>query len=188
MLPPASAPGGGGSWGGLSMLTHATFLSPWYWVFGVLFWGLVCNYTFGVPNELFVRARKGGEDAALFERFARRNLALFAGAIRRRMVWAGAAGGFCLAVLGTVALRSGSEAALGLLILLLPAAALSAWGAAAILSAASEPPGREGLHRLFLRARLYAAGAAGVSMVGASYAAGFRHGPGWTYALLTGGF
>ena len=172
--------------GRLSMMTHATFLSPWYWIFGVLFWGLVCNYTFGVPNELFVRARRGGEDAALFERFARRNLSLFARTIRRRAGFAAGAGAFVVALLGTYAWRSGSEAALGLLILLAPAAALSAWGGFAIVRAAEISPGREGLLRLFERARLWSAAAAVLSMLAAASAAGARHGPGWTDALLRG--
>lgn len=174
----AGAGAGGGAMQG-------TFLEPWYWVFAALFWGAVCNSTFGAPNELLMRAGRNEEDARLFDRLARRNLARFGAAIGRRAPYGAAFAGFALALLGWFAWR-GSEAATGLFVVAGPAAALSAWGGAAILGAAEAPPAPEALRRLFLRARLAAAGTAAASMLAAVAAAGWRHGPGWTDALFRG--
>ncbi|MEX2520296.1 MAG: hypothetical protein WD969_13300 [Paracoccaceae bacterium] len=166
------------------MLSHATFLSPWYWVFAALFWGVICNTTFGAPNELLLRAARGGDDAALFERLARRNIILFAQRIRRRAPVAGALAAFVLALLVTVTARTGSEATLGVLVLFAPAALLSIWGGLTIVRMAERLPDAPGVRRIFFRARLYSGLTAAASMLGALGAAGLRHGAGWTDALF----
>ncbi len=167
-------------------MLQQTFLSVWYWVFAALFWSAVCNSTFGAPNDLLSRAARGGEDARLFDRLARRNLERFSTALRRRAPWGAAIGGFALTLLGALAWRTGSEAALGLLVIVAPAAALSLWGGIALLRAADAPPEPEALRQLFQRARFAAAGAAAASMLAAVAVAGWRHGPDWTLALFRG--
>lgn len=168
------------------MLSHATFLSPWYWGFAALFWGVICNTTFGAPNELLLRAARGGGDAALFERVARRNISHFAERIRQRAIVTGALTAFALGMIATIAARTGSEAALGLLALILPAALLSVWGGYTILRMADRPPDGLGFRRIFFRARLVSGLTAAASMLCALGAAGLKHGPGWTDALFRG--
>lgn len=171
------------------MLFQSTFLSLWYWIFAILFWCMICNYTFGVPNELLVRARKGGEDAALFRRYARRNIALFAAGIRRQGAALFALAAFFTAVLATLAVRNGHEAAMGVLVLLGPMFALSAYGGRTIQRLdrlSGEKDAEEAYRRAFERNRAVSAGVAALSMVSALGAATLRHGPGWTEALFRG--
>ena len=65
-------------------MLQQTFMSVWYWGLLALLWAMICNWTFGVPNELLIRAGKSGEDAELFDRFARRNIAMISRAIDRQ--------------------------------------------------------------------------------------------------------
>lgn len=161
-------------------------MSVWYWALSALVWAIVCNWTFGVPNELVKRARKGGEDAMLFDRFARRNVAMIARAIERQGVFVSALIAFVVAVIGTVALRNGSESALGVLMILGPLvvlSALSGWRIRRLSRAKPTPPQ---LLKAFMSERRRSVAAAAISMFLAFGAAGARHGPGWFEAMISG--
>lgn len=168
------------------MLIQATFLSLWYWIFVILLWGVICNYTFGVPNELLMRAKRSGEEARLFESYARRNIAMFARAIGRRAALMGAAVAFSLAVVATLAFLRGHEAAIGVFVVFGPLAALWLWGGRMIAKLDRERPDAETLRRAFMFERRLTGVVAGCSMVAAIFAATFIHGPGWTEALFRG--
>lgn len=168
------------------MLLQSTFLSLWYWVFAVLFWGVICNYTYGIPNELLMRARRGGLDADLFDRYARRNLAMFSRGIKRQGIYVGSIAAFIVAMIATLAIRSDYEAAMGLLVLLAPMMALSAWGGWMIQKLDRDQPEPERLRRYFLRTRRVTGIVAGLSIVAGYWVATARHGPGWTDALFRG--
>ncbi|MEM7522751.1 MAG: hypothetical protein AAF360_03140 [Pseudomonadota bacterium] len=168
------------------MLLQSTFLSLWYWIFAILTWGIICNYTFGVPNELLMRARRSEEEGELFERYARRNLSIFARAIRRQSIVVGAVAAFMIAVIATLALWRGQEVAMGLLVILGPLSLLWMWGGRMISRLDETRPPREELRRAFMFERRLTGAVAAVSMIGAMLAATARHGPGWTEVLFRG--
>ncbi|MEM8754005.1 MAG: hypothetical protein AAGF90_13585 [Pseudomonadota bacterium] len=168
------------------MLFQETFLSLWYWIFVILFWGVICNYTFGVPNELLMRARRSEDEGDLFDRYARRNLAMFGRAIRRRAAIAAAVAAFVVAALGTLAFWRGQEQAMGVFVVVAPLAALWLWGGRMIAKLDAERPDPERLRRAFMFERRLTGVVAGLSMVAAIFAATARHGPGWTEALFRG--
>lgn len=168
-------------------MLQETFLSFWYWALSALFWAVICNWTYGVPNELVGRAkRNGGEDADLFERFARRNVKLISRAIDRQAAFLGAFVSFILAVLATLAIRNGSEAAQGALFILGPMTAMGAVAAWRLKRLERRGVTRERLLRLFLSERLNTAILAGLAMVAAYAFTTVKHGPGWTEALFRG--
>lgn len=167
-------------------MLQQTFMSVWYWALMALLWAMVCNWTFGVPNELLMRARKGGEDAALFDRFARRNIDMISRAIDRQGVYVGALIAFLLAALATIAIRNNSEAAQGVLFVVGPMVLLSAHSGWRIQRLAADPPEPEGLRRAFLSERSRCMFAAGFSVFLAFGFAGAKHGPGWFEQMISG--
>lgn len=168
------------------MLFQETFLSLWYWIFVVLFWGVICNYTFGVPNELLKRAERSDEEGDLFDRYARRNIAMFGRAIRRRAPVMGAIVAFLVAAMGTLAFLRWQEPAMGVFVVLGPLAALWFWGGRMIARLDAENPTRQRLRQAFLAERRLTGFVACLSIFAAFAAARFHHGPGWTAALLLG--
>lgn len=167
------------------MLQH-TFLSIWYWGLTCLVWAMICNWTFGVPNELLLRARRSAEDAELFDRFARRNIAMIDRAINRQGIFVGGFMAFVLALVGTIAFRNNSEAAQGLFLILAPMIAMSAWSGRRIQRLAKNPPSAEKLRAVFRRERRISMVAAIISVTVAFGFAGRRHGPGWFEVMLGG--
>lgn len=163
-----------------------TFLSVWYWIFAVLVWGVICNYTFGIPNELLMRSTRSEEEAEIFDRYARRNLAMFARGIAKRGAIVTAIAFFILAVIATLAFWRGRELAMGLFVILGPMATLWFWGGRMIGRLNDAQPDREALRRAFLRERRLTGVVAGVSIVIAVWAATVRHGPGWSEVLFRG--
>ena len=168
------------------MLLHATFLSLWYWVFAVLIWGVICNYTFGIPNELLMRSTRSKEEGEIFDRYARRNLAMFGRAIRKRTFVVAGITGFTLALIATLAIWNRAEAAMGLLVILAPLAARWIWGGYMIRKLNENMPGPEELRRVFMSERRVTGVVAGISIVIAVWTATARHGPGWSEALFRG--
>lgn len=168
-------------------MLQETFLSFWYWALSALFWAVICNWTYGVPNELVGRAkRNGGEDAELFERFARRNIKLISRAIDRQAVFMGAFLSFILAVLATLAIRNGSEAAQGALFIVGPIIAMGVIAGWRLKRLQRKGLTRERILKLFLSERFNTAILAGLSMVAAYAYTTAKHGPGWTEALFRG--
>lgn len=163
-----------------------TFLSIWYWALSALFWAVICNWTYGVPNELVTRARKGGHDAELFEMFARRNIAMISRAIDRQSLFVGAVISFLLALLATFAIRSGSEAAQGALFILGPLIAMATVSAWRLKRLERRRPQRDEILKLFLSERIRTAVGAGLAMVAAYAFTTAKHGPGWSEALFRG--
>jgi hypothetical protein len=147
---------------------------------------MICNWTYGVPNELVKRAVKGGADADLFEHFARRNMNMISRAIDRQSPYVGAFGAFVIALLGTFAVRNGSEAAQGVLFILAPLAAMGAVAAWRLKRLEKQGATRQKLLKLFMSERTRTAVGAGVAMVAAYAFATLKHGPGWSEALLRG--
>ncbi len=168
------------------MLAQATFLSVWYWVFAILIWGVICNYTFGVPNELLMRSRRSSEEGEIFDRFARRNIAMFGRAIRKRTFVVTAITAFALALIATLAIRNRAEAAMGLLVIIAPMAARWMWGGYMIRKLNDNMPGPDELRRVFLFERRVTGVVAGLSIVAAMWVATARHGAGWSEALFRG--
>jgi hypothetical protein len=168
------------------MLLQATFLSVWYWVFAVLIWGVICNYTFGIPNELLMRSTRSAEEGEIFDRYARRNLAMFGRAIRKRTFVVTAVTAFVLTLIGTLAIWNRAEAAMGLLVILGPLAARWMWGGHMIRKLNDNMPEPETLRRVFLFERRLTGVVAGLSIVTAMWVATARHGPGWSQALFYG--
>ncbi|MEM7269190.1 MAG: hypothetical protein AAF401_08050 [Pseudomonadota bacterium] len=170
----------------LGVMLQDTFLSFWYWALSILFWAVVCNWTFGVPNELVSRAKRGGADSDLFERFARRNMALITKAMRKGgSIW-GAMVAFVIALLATFAVRNDSEAAQGALFILVPLVAMGAVGGWRLKRLSEKGADYESLLKLFLSERFRTAVIAGIAIVAAYAYATVRHGPGWTEALFRG--
>ncbi len=163
-----------------------TFLSVWYWIFAVLIWGVICNYTFGIPNELLMRSTRSKEEAEIFDRYARRNIRMFARGIARRGHIVSAIAAFVLAVVATLAIWRGQELAMGFLVILAPMAALWFWGGRMIARLNEADPDPEALRLAFRRERRLTGVVAGVSIVIAVWAATLRHGPGWTEVLFRG--
>jgi hypothetical protein len=108
------------------MLDTATFFSPWYWALAISLWAGIGAGSYGVPARLMRRAaRLGGDDAAMADRIAR-DFAAGAAAFWPRWGLPSIAGtSFSLAALAMLALAAGSEAALGLLLIAAPVAALA---------------------------------------------------------------
>lgn len=167
-------------------MLQQTFMSVWYWGLLALLWAMICNWTFGVPNELLIRAGKGGEDAALFDRFARRNIDMISRAIDRQGVFVGGFVAFALAAIATIAIRNNSEAAQGVLFAIGPMILMSAHSGWRIQKLAETPPGPEGMRRAFLSERTRSMFIAGFSVFLAFGFAGAKHGPGWFEQMLSG--
>lgn len=167
-------------------LFQDTFLSLWYWVFVFLFWGVIGNYTFGIPNELLMRSKRSPEEGEIFDRYARRNLAMFSRAIGKRGFVVTALTAFVLTFTTALAIWGRYEIALGLLVILGPMAIRWYWGGRMIekLNASQPPPDK--LRRIFMRERRLTAITAGVSMLCAMGAASATHGRGWTEVLFRG--
>ena len=163
-----------------------TFLSLWYWVFVILFWGVIGNYTFGIPNELLTRAKRSAEESEIFDRYARRNLAMFGRGIAKRGHVVTAVSAFILTFVGALAVFGRYESALGLLVILAPMALRWFWGGRMIKKLNAEQPPADELHRIFMKERRLTGIAAGVSVVLAMWAATSTHGMGWTEALFRG--
>jgi len=161
-------------------------MSVWYWALSALLWAMICNWTFGVPNELLMRARKGGEDAALFDRFARRNINMISQAIDRQGVFVGSFVAFAIAAIATIAIRDNSEAAQGVLLVIGPMVLMSAHSGWRIQTLAAKPPAAEGLRKVFLSERRRSAVVAAISMFAAFGFAGAKHGPGWFERMIVG--
>ena len=161
-------------------------MSVWYWALSALLWAVICNWTFGVPNELLVRAGKGGEDAALFDRFARRNIAMISKAIERQGVVVGAAVAFIVAAIATVAVRDNSEAAQGALFIIGPMVLMSAHSGWRLQGLARQSLRPDRLRAVFLSERRRSMFAAALSMFLAFGFAGAKHGPGWFETMLGG--
>lgn len=167
-------------------MLQQTFMSVWYWALSALLWAMICNWTFGVPNELLIRARRGGEDAALFDRFARRNIQMISSAIDRQGVFVGGFMAFMMAAIATVAVRNNSEVAQGVLFVLGPMVLMSAHSGWRIQRLAANPPGPDGLRKAFLSERMICMFAAGFSIFLAFGFAGAKHGPGWFERMIVG--
>ena len=163
-----------------------TFLSLWYWVFVILFRGVISNYTFGIPNELLTRAARSDEEGEIFDRYARRKLAMFARAIGRRGYVVTALSAFVLTFVGALAIWGGHEAALGLLVIIGPMALRWWWGGRMIERLNDLQPAPDALRRIFMRERRLTGVTAGISMLLAMWAASATHGPGWTEVLFRG--
>ncbi|MGB0508022.1 MAG: hypothetical protein ACPGGK_17680 [Pikeienuella sp.] len=160
-------------------------MSIWYWGLTCLVWAMICNWTFGVPNELLIRARKSEDDAELFDRFARRNIAMINRAINRQGIFVGAFMAFVLAVVGTIAFRNNSEAAQGLFLILAPMIMISAWSGRRIQRLANNPPDAAKLRSVFMTERRISMAAAIISVIVAFGFAGKRHGHGWFERMLS---
>ena len=168
-------------------MLQETFLSFWYWALSVILWAGVCNWTYGVPNELVTRAnRRGGEDAELFHLFAKRNINMISRAIDRGAVPWGAMVAFVLALLGTFAWRNNSEAAQGALFILVPLVALGAVAGWRLERIAKRDAPPADVLKLFLSERFRTAIVAGLAMVAAYAFTTLKHGPGWSEALFRG--
>lgn len=168
-------------------MLQETFLSFWYWALSALLWAGVCNWTYGVPNELVTRAkRRGGQDAELFELFARRNIAMISRAMDRGAAPWGAMVAFVLALLMTFAVRNNSEAAQGALFILVPLVGLGAVAAWRLQRIAKRDASSAEVLKLFLSERFRTAIVAGLAMVAAYGFTTAKHGPGWTEALFRG--
>jgi len=168
------------------MLLQATFLSIWYWVFAILIWGVICNYTFGIPNELLMRSTRSKEEGEIFDRYARRNLAMFGRAMRKRALVVTTVTAFVLTLIATLAIWNRAEAAMGLLVILGPLAARWIWGGYMIRKLNDAMPGPEDLRNVFMFERRLTGLVAGLSIVIAVWTATVRHGPGWSEALFRG--
>lgn len=168
-------------------MLQETFLSFWYWALSALLWAGVCNWTYGVPNELVTRAkRRGGEDAALFQMFAKRNINMISRAMDRGAAPWGAMVAFVLALLATFAWRNNSEAAQGALFILVPLIALGSvagWRLKRLVKRGADPADTL---KLFLSERFRTAIVAGLAMVAAYAFTTLKHGPGWSEALFRG--
>lgn len=168
-------------------MLQETFLSFWYWALSALLWAGVCNWTYGVPNELVTRAkRRGGEDAELFHLFAKRNINMINRAMDRGAVPWGAMVAFVLALLGTFAVRNNNEAAQGALFILVPMVALGAVAGWRLKRIARRDASRAEVLKLFLSERFRTAIVAGVAIVAAYAFTTMKHGPGWSEALFRG--
>lgn len=107
------------------MFDTTTFFSIWYWLATALFWSMASHFTHGVPYDALSRAQRlGGEDARIFDVYARRCLERIELGITRFGMPAAAAAGFLLAALVVLSVAARMEIALGLLLILAPAALL----------------------------------------------------------------
>ena len=167
-------------------MLQETFLSVWYWVLSALFWAVISNWTYGVPNELVTKAKRGGEEADLFERFARRNIRMISRAMDRQGWFVGALVAFILALLGTFAVVYQSEAAQGALFILGPFATMGLIAGWRLKQLERRNPTRDQILRLFLSERFNTAVLAGVAIVAAYAFTTMKHGPGWSEALFRG--
>ncbi|MGB0412683.1 MAG: hypothetical protein ACPGFA_13930 [Pikeienuella sp.] len=167
-------------------MLQQTFMSVWYWGLSALLWAMICNWTFGVPNELLIRAGKGGEDAALFDRFARRNIAMISAAIDRQGVFVGGFVAFVVAIIATVAVRDNSEPAQGALFVIGPMVLMSAHSGLRLHRLAANPPGPARLRAVFLSERRRSVFAAAFFMFLAFGYARALHGPGWFGRMISG--
>jgi hypothetical protein len=141
----------------------------WFWIAGALLWWHVCSATLGVPNALMNRAMDDPEDAALFERLARRNVSAAADSWRRNGAFETGIGAFAIAFATAFAVIERSPPAAAAVCLMAPLALhlLFAARAAAALDAAQ--PSAELLRRRFkaIRARAYGAamGSVGLALI-----------------------
>ncbi|MEM7544457.1 MAG: hypothetical protein AAF367_02890 [Pseudomonadota bacterium] len=168
------------------MLFQETFLSVWYWVFAVLFWGVICNYTFGIPNELLMRSKRSAEESEIFDRYARRNLAMFGRAIKKRTLVVTGITAFVLTLVGTLAVVNRAEAAMGIIVIIAPMAARWMWGGYMIRKLNENMPDPERLRRIFMFERRVTGIVAGLSITAAYLVATLHHGPGWSEVLFRG--
>ena len=139
-----------------------------------------------MPNELLLRARRSDEDAALFDRFARRNIAMISRAIDRQGFFVGGVAAFLLAAIATLALRNGSEPALGVLLMLGPMMLISAHSGWRIQQLARAEPTPERLAQAFFQERRISMAAAAFSIIFAFGVARARHGAGWFEVMISG--
>lgn len=168
-------------------MLQETFLSFWYWALSALLWAGVCNWTYGVPNELVTRAkRRGGKDAELFDLFARRNIDMISRAMDRGAAPWGAMVAFVMALLGTFAIRNNNEAAQGALFILVPLVLLGAVAAWRLQRIAKRDATPAEVLKLFLSERFRTAIVAGFAMVAAYAFTTMKHGAGWSQALFQG--
>lgn len=163
-----------------------TFLNLWYWVVLILFWGVIGNYTFGIPNELLMRSTRTEEEGEIFDRYARRNLGMFSRAIGKRGYVVTTLTAFILAMVGSLAFLRGWEGAMGLFVILAPMAARWWWGGRMIERLHACQPSPEEMRRSFIRERRLTGVTACVSIILAFWAATAWHGPGWSEALFRG--
>ena len=131
----------------------------WFWIAAAAVWWRVCAATLGVPNDLMLRALRDSEDAALFERLARRNVATAAAGARRGGVAAAALAGFMLTFLAAYAWLARSGAAAGGFVILGPLTLHAVWTARAALALDGAQPDADALLRRFraLRTQAFAA-------------------------------
>lgn len=156
----------------MGLLQTETFLSFWYWFGFTLYWASACNGTFGVPNELTIRAGESARAMAAFEPFARRNVARIVEAGARRGWQAALFSGFFISTLATLAVTRRSEFALGILVIIAPSIC---YGFASLRWArriTERDLDGMGLRREFLRARVAGWVTALVSLFGALLALG----------------
>jgi hypothetical protein len=138
----------------------------WFWIAAALLWWHVCAATLGVPHALLDRAVDHAEDAALFERLARRNVALAAEAWRRNgMFWTGVAA-FAIAFTAAYAVIQRNPPAAAGFCLLTPLALHMLFLARAATAMEAAPPEREALRKRFkaLRAQAYGAAMASIAL------------------------
>ena len=109
------------------------FFSIWYWLLTAVFWSMGSYFTHGVPWDMLRRGLvHGGEEADVCDRYARVMILRADAWIHRWGAAAGGLAGFALAALAVMGFVARSELALGLLMLLAPAAGmLAAQGAEA---------------------------------------------------------
>ena len=141
----------------------------WFWIAAALLWWHVCSATLGVPNDLLLRSARDSEDAALFDRLARRNAAVVAAAWRRGGALGVGLGAFLVMFTGAHAVANRSPSAAGAFCLLAPLA-LHLWASArAAAQIETTQPGEEALRRRFaaLRLRAFASALASVALAGA---------------------
>ncbi len=103
------------------------FFSVWYWLLTAVFWSVGSYFSHGVPWDMLRRALiHGGEEADACDRYARVMILRTDAWMARWGVLAGAGVGFALAALAVMGFVARSELALGLLLLLAPAAGMLA--------------------------------------------------------------
>lgn len=168
------------------MLFQDTFLSLWYWIFAIVFWGVICNYTFGIPNELLMRSKRSAEEGEIFDRYARRNLAMFGRAIKKRAFVVTTVTAFVLTLLATLAIVNRAEIAMGIIVIIGPMAGRWMWGGYMIRKLNENMPDPERLRQVFMSERRITGIVAGLSITSAYLVATLHHGPGWSEALFRG--
>ena len=142
-----------------------TFSNIWFWAAVVVSWAVACHWLIGVPFDMLLRARRGGEqEMADLETMVDINV--------RRIIWfqqitgagAAAVSAFFLAGTGLLAIWYRYEPAIGVFILGLPLLAVLLVNLQLAMSLHQRPlQGRDLLARLF-RARLWTQVLAAVSL------------------------